>query len=222
MKGQQMHSVYVWELPVRLTHWINFLSILTLSVTGFYIGHPFIHALSTDQYVMGWMRFVHFTSAYVFLMSIIIRLYWGLVGNKYCALKTFNPFRRKFWEYLTDAVKFYLFIGKKPPHAVGHPALASLTYLLLLLLFIFEIISGFALHSLSHEAGGIWTFMGGWLTTVMNLQLIRLFHHLVMYVILAFVIVHVYISWFIGSLEGSGLMSSMFSGYKFLPSKELE
>ncbi len=219
MNGQ-MRSVYVWELPVRFTHWIIFLCVLTLSVTGFYIGAPFIHPLSTDQYLMGWMRFVHFTAAYVFLMSLAIRLYWAFVGNKYSNWRAFNPFSRNYWKRLIDGIKFYLFISRKPPHAEGHPPLASFTYVLLWLLFIFEIITGFAMYSLSHQAGGLWTFMGGWLLDFMNLQLIRLFHHLVMYAILAFVIVHVYICWIISGVEGSGLMSSIFNGYKFFRSKE--
>ena len=38
----QLVRVYVWEIPVRVTHWVIVLSILILSVTGFYIGHPFM------------------------------------------------------------------------------------------------------------------------------------------------------------------------------------
>lgn len=30
--------VYVWELPVRLFHWINALSILALAVTGYLLS----------------------------------------------------------------------------------------------------------------------------------------------------------------------------------------
>ena len=29
-------KVYVWEFPVRLTHWLNVICLLVLSVTGFY------------------------------------------------------------------------------------------------------------------------------------------------------------------------------------------
>ena len=64
---EQRMRIYAWEFPVRLTHWINFLCIIVLSVTGFYIGRPFIHAYSTDQYIMGWVRFIHFVAAYAFL-----------------------------------------------------------------------------------------------------------------------------------------------------------
>ncbi|MDI6728564.1 MAG: cytochrome b/b6 domain-containing protein, partial [Thermodesulfovibrionales bacterium] len=64
-----LKRVYVWEFPVRLTHWINVLGIASLSITGYYIGNPFVHAVSTDQYIMGWMRFIHFVAAYLFAVS---------------------------------------------------------------------------------------------------------------------------------------------------------
>ena len=38
-----MKSEYVWEFPVRLTHWLNFLAIIILTFTGVYIGSPFMH-----------------------------------------------------------------------------------------------------------------------------------------------------------------------------------
>jgi Ni/Fe-hydrogenase 1 B-type cytochrome subunit len=215
-------EVYVWEFPVRFSHWINFLSILILSVTGFYIGRPFIHAISADQYVMGWMRFIHFVAAYTFLMSIAIRIYWAFVGNKYSNWRAFSPFNPNYWEKLVHGVKFYLFISKDPPHAVGHPPLPSLAYLGLFLLFVIEAITGFALYSQAHEPGFIWTLMGGWLLDFMNLQIIRLVHHLVMYLILVFVILHIYICWLIGGVEGNAMMSSIFNGYKYPCSKDLE
>jgi Ni/Fe-hydrogenase 1 B-type cytochrome subunit len=218
--NDRMLRVYVWELPVRLTHWVNFLSVLTLSVTGYYIGRPFIHALSADQYIMGWMRFIHFTAAYVFIMSIAIRIYWAFVGNRYAHWEIFNPFSRKYWKNVGRAAKYYLFISRKRPYALGHQSLASLAYLLLLLLFIFEIISGFALYSLSHHGGVTWTILGGWLLNLMNLQTIRLLHHLVMYAVFGFVIVHVYITWFHGGKEENGLMGSMFNGFKFIIEEE--
>jgi Ni/Fe-hydrogenase 1 B-type cytochrome subunit len=56
----------------------------------------------------------------------------------------------------------------------------------------------------------------------MLLPTIRLYHHLFMYVILAFVMVHVYIAWFSDSREKSGMMGSIFTGYKFVPEKDAE
>ena len=57
---------YVWEVPVRLTHWVNVLAILVLAGTGFYIGNPFI---SGSVYLMGWVRAIHRITAYTFAAS---------------------------------------------------------------------------------------------------------------------------------------------------------
>lgn len=210
-RGQR---VYVWEFPVRLTHWINVICLVVLSLTGFYIGKPFLHSISSDQYTMGWMRFIHFVSAYLFLMSIIVRLYWIFAGNRYARYDQWLPLNAERWRHLLGGIKFYLFIKRDASYTAGHTALAGATYTFLFGLFLFEVVSGFALYSLNHT-GLIWTALGGWLLSVMHLQTIRLFHHLLMYLILLIGVVHIYIAWYLGTWEKSGLMDSIFSGYKF-------
>lgn len=212
-------GVYVWEFPIRFTHWINFLCIIILMVTGFYIGRPFIHAYSSEQYIMGWVRLIHFIAAYTFMMSMIIRIYWAFLGNKYASFKVWFPLTGRKLTDLVDTLKFYLFISKKPPHSVGHTSLAGFTYLFVFLIFIFQITLGFAMYSVSHS-GAVWAILGGWLLNIMHLQTVRLLHHLIMYVILAFVLVHVYIGWYLDSKEKNGLMGSIFGGYKFVTGKE--
>ena len=214
-------KVYVWEFPVRFTHWINVICLLALSITGFYVGNPFIYAQSSDQYIMGWMRFIHFVSAYAFLMSIIIRLYWSIMGNKYACMCDWLPFSGKKIGKIIDDLKVYLLISRRSEIHTGHSALGGLTYLLLLGVFVFEIISGFALYSVTHS-GMIWTILGGWMTNVMYLQTIRLWHHLFMYVILAFTLVHIYIAVFSDSMEKTGVMMSIFTGYKSIPEEDIQ
>ncbi len=220
MQGERIR-VYAWEFPVRFTHWINVLCICVLSVTGLYIGNPFLHALSSREYVMGWMRFVHFVAAYTFMMSMIVRIYWAFAGNRYASWRVWIPLTGRQWRDIWSTVKFYLFLSRRPPRAVGHTALAGVTYLFVFGIFVFEIISGFALYSLTHQ-GVLWTVLGGWLTAVMHLQAIRLYHHLAMYVIAAFAVIHVYIGWYLDLKERNGLMGSIFSGYKFVAGKEWE
>lgn len=214
--------VYAWEFPVRFTHWINTICLIAFSITGYYIAYPFIHAVSTQQYIMGWMRFIHFVAAYVFLMSMIIRIYWMFVGNRYASWRVFVPMTRRQWEDVLSGLKFYLFIGRKPPYAVGHSAMASVTYLAVFLLFIFEIVSGFALYSQSHLHSFFLTILGGWLLGIMNVQTIRLWHHLVMYFLLVFTVIHVYIGLYLDVAEKNGAMGSIFGGYKFVTGKEWE
>lgn len=204
---------YVWEFPVRLTHWLNFLSILTLSFTGVYIGSPFMHSPPGEAFLMATIRFIHFVAAYVFTLSFLLRIYWAFAGNEYSRWKEFFPVTGKRRREILENVKFYMLLRRTPPPAIGHSATAVLSYLFLFLLFTVEIITGFALYAQSHQ-GFFWTLMGGWLLSVFSSPTIRLIHHLVMWLILIFAIVHVYIAWLNDIAEKNGVMSSIFSGFK--------
>lgn len=213
-----LKRVYVWEFPVRLTHWVNVLSIIMLTITGYYIGNPFIHAYSSTQYIMGWMRFLHFSFAYLFTCSFIIRIYWAFAGNPYASWRVFNPFSAQKIRDLIEISKFYLLIRRDVPPALkkaGHTACATYVYLGLFILFIIQILTGFALYSQSH-VGVLWKVLGGWMLTIFVDNTLRLYHHLIMWLIIAFVLAHVYISWFVERAEKSGLISSIFSGYKVI------
>lgn len=213
--------VYTWEFPVRFTHWVNFLALLALSITGLYVASPFIEAVSTRQYIMGWMRFIHFVFGYVLLMSMIIRIYWMFAGNRYASWRVLVPLTRQQWQDMVGCGKFYLFITRKPPYCVGHSAMAAVTYLIVFLIFIFEIFTGFALYSQGNP-GFFTTLLGGWLLSLMHVQTVRFWHHFVMYFLLAFTLVHVYIGWYLDSAEMTGAMGSIFGGYKFMPGKECD
>jgi Ni/Fe-hydrogenase 1 B-type cytochrome subunit len=209
-------KVYVWEFPVRFTHWINAICLLVLSFTGIYIGDPYTHAQSADQFIMGWMRFIHLVAAYAFMMSIIIRIYWFIMGNKYAGLSEWAKFGE-----IGEDLKCYFGFCKRDKSLVGHSALGGLSYLFLLIVFLFMIFSGFALYSVNHT-GGIWYILGGWMTNIMYLQTIRLWHHLLMYVIFAFTLIHLYIVVLSESMEDDGLFNSIISGHKFIPGKDLK
>ncbi|NTU41904.1 MAG: Ni/Fe-hydrogenase, b-type cytochrome subunit [Nitrospirales bacterium] len=211
-----LKRIYVWEFPVRLTHWVNVLSIVVLSFTGYYVGAPFIHALEPQSFTMGWMRFIHFTAAYLFTISFLVRIYWMFMGNKHASWRVFNPFSSEKMKDLVDISKFYLLLSKEPPAALmkpGHTACATYVYLGLFVLFVAQILTGFALYSMSHH-GFLWTILGGWVLALAHEQTLRLYHHIIMWLMISFAIIHVYIGWFVDRTERSGLMSSIFSGYK--------
>jgi len=207
--------VYVWEVPVRLAHWLLVLSMIAFTVTGLYIGNPYIHAYSSKQFIMGWMRFIHFVAGYLFLMVMIIRIYWSFVGNKYANILGWLPFTGRKMKEIGQEIRCYMLLSKKSGcEDYGHTALGGLVMLLLFFVLLFEVVSGFAMYSLTHT-GAIWTILGGWLLNVMPLPLIKLWHHLLMYAIIVFTIIHVYIATFLNALEGNGLLESILSGYKY-------
>lgn len=208
-----IRRVYVWEFPVRLTHWLNFICIIVLAYTGLYIGSPNRFAISENQFLMSQMRYWHMLWAYILVASFILRIYWMFAGNVYSRWNQFVPVNRERVENIFGTTAYYCFLREKCPHAVGHTGIAGLTYFFIFILFLFEIITGFALYSLGHP-GFTWVLWGGWLASVMNIGAIRLIHHLIMYAIFMFVVIHVYISWHNDLAERSGLTSSIFSGYK--------
>lgn len=216
---QDRTTVYVWEAPVRLVHWTNVLSIITLSVTGIYIGSPFVHAIYTSQYIMGSVRFVHFVAGYTFLVSFLLRICWSFMGNKYASWRSWFPFSRPTWKDFMSSIEYYVLIGGKKPTVVGHTALALVTYFFLHCLYVLMLVSGFAFYSVGKPATFLTTVMGGWVLNFMSIQDLRLYHHMTMYLILTFAAVHVYIAWWFELVERNGIISSMFGGRKFIAGK---
>src|SRR6516162_6207206 len=92
-----LERVYVWEIPVRLTHWVIFFSILILSATGYYIGQPFntVAGPAGQHFVMGTVRDVHLYTAIIFGLAVLVRVYWLFAGNQYARLLQFIPLTRK-------------------------------------------------------------------------------------------------------------------------------
>jgi len=208
---------YVWELPIRLIHWTIFLSIGVLSVTGYYIGNPFIvvRGEAYGGYLMGWMRFIHAVTAFVFTLSVLARVYWAFVGNRYARWSEFIPLSRERLTGMLKMLAYYLFLRRDPHPSVGHNPLPGLSYFLLYLAFIVQILTGFALRSAAYP-GGFWPLAFGWILTVFGTQAVRLVHHLLMWVIIAFMIHHVYSAILVDTEEKSGLISSIFTGYKIV------
>jgi Ni/Fe-hydrogenase 1 B-type cytochrome subunit len=212
---------YVWEWPVRITHWVNVISLVVLSVTGFYIGNPFVSVSSTNQFVMGTVRTVHYGFAYAFALSILARLIWSFVGNHHASWREFFPwFTSRGWKRIIGTFNYYTFLSRKPPYEVGHNALAAMAYSFVFLLFIVQIVTGFALYG-QFAPGGFWDGMLNPVLVAFGNQGLRLTHHVVMWLLIGFSIHHVYSAWLMDVKEKNGTLSSIFGGYKSIESEEL-
>ncbi|MGB8647747.1 MAG: Ni/Fe-hydrogenase, b-type cytochrome subunit [Anaerolineae bacterium] len=214
-----LQRVYVWEIPVRLTHWVNVAAIIVLSFTGYYIGNPWIQASSREwygPYFMGIVRYVHFVVAFVFIASLLLRTYWAVAGNEWASWRGLFPFLtpdgRK---YLLNAVKYYFFLRREPPEVVGHNALAGLTYAVIVILYFLQTFTGLALLGQA-DPNGLWHGLTNWVFVLISNQTLRLVHHLIMWLLIAFALHHVYSAFLVDAEEGNGLLSSIFTGFKFI------
>lgn len=191
-------TVYVYEGPVRLWHWLNALSILVLAVTGYLIASPLpsVSGEASENFLMGYIRFVHFAAAYVFAVGFVARIYWAIVGNHHAKqLFTLPLLDPKWWSGALHELRWYMFLEKKPNKYVGHNPLAHLIMFLAITLGgLFMIVTGFALYGEGAQEGH-WShaLFTSWVIPLFGQsQTVHTWHHLVAWGIVVFVILHVY------------------------------
>ena len=219
----EFYSVYVWQRPVRIYHWINVACVAALIITGYLIGAPLaIHssAEASNQYWFGTVRFIHFATAYVFLFNYLFRIYWGFVGNKYSKFTNYLPVKREHWKELYDVMRIdILQIREKPLPSVGHNALAAFSYFIMFLIFIFEVVTGFGLYAAMSKAW--FTQLFAWIIPLMGGDFaVRQWHHAMMWIFVVFSLIHVYLVFYHDYVEGRGGTSSMVGGWKFIEKSE--
>ena len=214
----EYRRIYVWQLPVRLYHGINALCLVGLCVTGYLIGAPLNAIHSTEayqQYWFGWVRFLHFACAFVWIFNFAARIYWGFAGNKYARWTAFFPLKPSQRQEIVDVIKADVLETKlHGPISTGHNALAGLIYFFTFLVFVFQAITGFALYS---SMSNSWLpRMFTWIVPLMGGEFgVRFWHHLFLWFFVTFVIVHVYLAFYHDYIEGRGTVSSIIGGWKF-------
>ena len=216
---QEFVRVRVWDVPVRAIHWLLVLALVVLSVTGFLIGDPALRPSTGTDWVT-WVKTIHELTAYIFIALIMARVMWLFQSpNRWSRWTEWVPFSRARRREIVPSLRFYLFIDKEPPPVVGHNPLAGMTYCVLYTMLGVEIFTGVVLWGVQGESWA--ATLTGWVLTMMPLPWIRFIHHLIMWLIWGFMVHHVYSALLVDRLEGSGLLSSIFSGFKFLPRDRL-
>jgi Ni/Fe-hydrogenase 1 B-type cytochrome subunit len=229
MKTRSFKRVYVWELPVRIFHWINVLAVIVLATTGLIISNPpaiLLNMDASESYWFGTIRVIHFAAAYIFFFNMIFRIYWSFVGNKYANWRAFWPFTKKMWHNILHVLKVDILLQKeKNPdirdESIGHNGVAAISYIALFVIALVQVFTGFALYS---DMSAWWLpklfkwvvpFLGGDF-------MVRTIHHVSTWVFILFTLIHVYLVFYHDWLEGKGEVSSMFGGYKFVNKERLK
>jgi len=213
--------VYLWQWPIRAMHWAAALSIVVLVVTGFYIGQPYFMTggEASAHYLMGWVRFLHFAAAGVFVATAIIRVYWLFAGNKFERWRALFPITRTDWVNVFKQVKFYLMIQpEKAPRYLGHNPLQQFSYTGMYAVALAQVVTGFAMYGQSRP-GGLWYTVFGWVVPLFGgIQVVHFVHHVLTWAFLIFVPIHIYLALRADVLERTGTISSIVSGGRFVRS----
>jgi Ni/Fe-hydrogenase 1 B-type cytochrome subunit len=211
--------VYLWGAPLRAMHWIAAACVLVLMVTGFYVGRPYVTTSgeASSHFLMGRMRFIHFTAAAVLVMTGIVRVYWLFAGNRFERLSALFPFTPHNLRNLgRTALGYVTFSEARMPLYVGHNPLQQLGYTGTYVMTVVMVVTGFTLYGQSNPGGLIYQAFG-WVAPLLGgLQNVRLLHHALTYGFILFIIFHVYFGIHADYVERAGVISSIITGGQYI------
>jgi len=116
-------QVHVWDLVVRITHWLTASCVLANLVL-----------LEDGSRLHRW-------AGYIALGSVILRLLWGFVGGLHARFKSWLPTPERLFPYLK------LLLNGKPPRYLGHNPAGAVAMLLMWALVIALAISGYLMST---------------------------------------------------------------------------
>jgi cytochrome b len=131
----QHERALVWDLPVRITHWL-----LVLGVSGSWITHYAGPA---------WFAW-HRRCGYAVLVLVAFRIVWGFVGTRYARFAAFLSSPRAIADWLRAG-------ARRTP---GHNPLGALNVVALLLLLLIQGLSGLFSNDEISSAGPLY----GWIS----------------------------------------------------------
>jgi len=217
-------EVYIFSPFLRIWHWIMAAALLMLFLTGRYIGHPFfIGSVGVEPTFavgnlmsMETIRFWHFTWAYILTASFILRIY-GWIRYKGDRLLP------RFWESIfwkgvvDDALHYHFFRLYHPP--VLRNSTARLAYLGAYMVIFTMIATGFSMYGMINPSSWTAKIFGPVIPLFGNEQNVHVVHNYLAWFFPIFLTIHTYFAYRADMMQGSGEVSSIFSGIKFLHGK---
>ena len=217
--GGPLEDVYVYQAPVRVWHWLTVVCFMLLGVTGYFIGAPLpaMGGEATHSFLFGWIRTVHFVTAFVLVVAFVVRFYWVFAGNHH-AREIFLPplWSFAFWRGLFGDVLSYLFLRNDEERWVGHNPLALAgMFFMFTLGTVVLIVTGLGLYAQASGWGSGWMNAFGWVTVLLGTpQAVRTVHHFAMWYVLIFALVHMYMVFRQDIVGRSTIISTMVNGIR--------
>ena len=118
---QQKQSVLVWDLPIRVFHWL-----LVVSFAG-----AWLTAESEAQ------QMIHYAFGYSACGLVLFRIVWGLVGTRYARFNQFIKGTSK----TTHHIKSLL--NRQQDHELGHNPVGAVAMVLLMALILLLGLTGY-------------------------------------------------------------------------------
>ena len=219
---------------MRIIHWANAICMVVAVITGLYIGHPYYQSFiadpAVDKYVMAWNRWGHFIVAIIFDVTAV------LIGYLYFFSRFEKPYKKLIptWKNIKEFCEVFLNLitfNRRKNFDSSHSDSYNIVFFTIFhLLLVFMLLSGLQLY-VHGLASGI-SSIGAWwpamlhLATDWTLQVfggnmgVRIAHHTSMYLILVWVMCHIYYQIWRTIFWKEGDIAIVIGGSKFVREEE--
>lgn len=208
-----------WSVAMCINHWAMAVCIVILIISGLYIGRPFTIAAGEtwQKFSVAQVRFVHLVFGFMLTALLVWRAYLAFFSRFHADWKDFFA-----WLDLKNVykqIKFYTLITTEMPEHTGlYGTLQAAAYGFLLLMVCVVVITGLILYAALYRAG-----LGGAIYTVSRylegafggLAGVRFIHHILTWVFVLFILVHMYLAFWYDVVSKKGTISSIISGRVF-------
>jgi Ni/Fe-hydrogenase 1 B-type cytochrome subunit len=214
-----LEDVYVYEAPVRIWHWLTVLCFVVLGVTGYFIGAPppAVGGEAVNSFFFGWIRMIHFTAGFILICAFAVRVYWIFAGNHHARAIFLPPlWSLAFWKGLVGQAMYYLFLRESSERWIGHNPLAQAAMFFMFTLGTLVLIfTGLGLYAQGYGWGSTWMDLFGWVTVLLGTpQAVRTTHHLAMWYVVLFAIVHIYMVFREDIMSEASFVGAMTNGLR--------
>ena len=182
------NKLFVWDLPVRLFHWLLVISLIASWYTSDGERDLIEYHLYTGYFILGLLLF---------------RIIWGVIGTKYALFSQFIPTPKKLKSYLQGNTQ------KQDDNTIGHNPLGALMVVFMLSLILSQVISGLFMNDDIFTSGPYYESVSS-----STQQFMSFIHHNVFDVIVAVSLVHISAAFYYLFVKKSNLISPMITGFK--------
>ncbi len=224
---------------MRAIHWVNFFSMIVAIATGLYIAAPyyqtFIADPAVDKYVMAWNRWGHFIVAIIFDVTSIVVAYLYFFSRFEQPYKKVLPTGKNIKEFFAVLMNLLTLNRSKNFDSTHSDSFNTVYFTIFHLLLAWMLFTGLQLYVHGLESGessiGAWwpamlhlvtdwtvpvshALVGGGPTA--TLMDVRISHHMTMWLIIVWVVFHIYYQVWRTIFWQEGDIAIAFGGSKFV------
>ncbi len=242
MANVQFQQYKVWDLPTRVFHWVNFITITSLIFVGLIMLFKKELGITSLEAKVS-LKEIHVIIGYLFVLNFTWRIIWGFIGNKYARWKQLIPHRG-----FKDELRSYISSARngEPLQYTGHNPMGRLAIIFIFLLMTTMMVTGLIRAGTDIYYPPFGSLAADYITApgtdpasiqpyvatgtdeekVKNLKAFKgpfgTIHIYTSYVLMLMIVLHIFFVVRAEIREGGSLISAMFTGKKILSGKPVD